>query len=75
MCKNHKDIHSGYFIFNKDGTKIWEDALQEIGLQWTISFMASPNDKSQICSFDCETVFAAFTKSSDCNFTLRGVER
>lgn len=35
--------------------------------------MSSPNDKSQICFFDCETVFTAFTKSDDCKFALNPI--
>ncbi|CAI6334742.1 unnamed protein product [Periconia digitata] len=65
-CRKHKDIRSGYTIVNRDGTKFWEEAFTMDGMTWTFDFKASPGDRVDTCSFDCETVFTAFADIADC---------
>jgi hypothetical protein len=69
MCERHKgNIRDGANIRGTRGDMAWDEAVNADtdAFTWGFNFITNPNDAQKTCPFDCETIFGAYAKSSDC---------
>jgi hypothetical protein len=74
MCKDHKKLQDGAYIWDGKNGHQWDEAIffggsiiSNVDVTLSIVFNTEGHDS---CPFDCETLFNAFADSKECKLQL-----
>jgi hypothetical protein len=62
MCSKGTKLQDGLTIKGPGGENYWEEAVSASEFTWSLAWKTTKDS----CDFDCESVFLAFTDSTNC---------